>query len=317
MWCGGTNRNQWNPIIQTVAKLPSELHHNSKKRGCDDIVISTSVTSSRKKALPVPNNNLNNPDDQYTEEVLMSKTKDQLLNLCTSLKLTISRSSNKKALVDEILCNKRDTPKRLNMRSITVREDTGSQISREGGANNIVQSHMVDNIGKVMDGIESRIINHLTACVSGGNQSKSSSLSNMQQDELVATKATLAAERQQKKEHKQEATQQLNEHVEIFGKISEAATRPLMEVMRLLSETKNNSMVSESTSSNTSSSIPGNNSIVNSHQHPSTPMCQHNNFHQHQIVVPSPSYISALPSTEQLLLLHAILNNQHSVIIII
>ena len=207
------------------------------------------------------------------------------------------------------MCNRGDGSKTLNMRPIAFSsEDISARIVREG-SNNIVQNHIVDNIGKVMDGIENRITNHLAACVSGGNQSKSSSSTTMLQEELVATKATLAAERQQKKEHKQEATQQLNEHVEIFGKISEAATKPLMEVMRLFSQSKNNSMASESTGT----SIAGNNSIVNSHQQPSTPMCQHNNFHQHQIVLPSSSYIGAVPSTEQLLL-NAILN-QHSVII--
>ena len=294
-------------IIPTAMKLPSEGHHNSKKRGCA-IVISSPATSSRKKALPVPNNNLH-LDDQYTEEILMSKTKDQLLSLCSSLKISIPRSSNKNALVEAIMCNRGDGSKKLNMHPIAVSEDTRTRIVREGANNNIVQNHIVDNIGKVMNGIENRITNHLAACVSGCNQSKSSTSSTMLNEELVATKATLAAERQQKKEHKQEATQQLNEHVEIFGKISEAATKPLMEVMRLFSQSKNNSMASESTGT----SIAGNNSIVNSHQQPSTPMCQHNNFHQHQIVLPSSSYIGAVPSTEQLLL-NAILN-QHSVII--
>jgi hypothetical protein len=82
-----------------------------------------------------------------------------------------------------------------------------------------------------MDGIESRLSNNLTSCVSETRKQ-----STMMQEELIATKATLAAERQQKKEYKKEATETLNEHVEIFGKISDAATKPLMEVMRLFTQ---------------------------------------------------------------------------------
>ena len=69
-----------------------------------------------------------------------------------------------------------------------------------------------------MDSIESRLSNNLTACVSETKRQSS-----ILQEELVATKATLAAERQRKKEYKKETTETLNEHVEIFGKISQAA----------------------------------------------------------------------------------------------
>ena len=83
-----------------------------------------------------------------------------------------------------------------------------------------------------MDGIESRLSNNLTSCGVSETRKKSTML----QEELIATKATLAAERQQKKEYKKEATETLNEHVEIFGKISYAATKPSIEVMRLFTQ---------------------------------------------------------------------------------
>ena len=144
-----------------------------------------------------------------------------------------------------------------------------------------------------MDGIESRLSNNLSACVSETKRQSA-----LLQEELVATKATLAAERQQKKELKEEATDNLNKHVEIFGKISDAATKPLMECMRLFTQT-NIAAIEKSTSSNSvKTDLPQQPLVIPS----STPMILHNyHQHQHHAVLPSSVY-APFPSVEQLML---------------
>jgi hypothetical protein len=92
-----------------------------------------------------------------------------------------------------------------------------------------MQTHIAANIGKAIESFDNRLSNNLTACVS-----VTKNQSTLLQEELVATKATLAAERQQKKEYKKEETETRNEHVEIFGKISDAAIKPLWNVCNFL-----------------------------------------------------------------------------------
>jgi hypothetical protein len=67
-----------------------------------------------------------------------------------------------------------------------------------------MQTHIAANIGKVIKSFENRLSNNLTACVSVTKYQ-----STLLQEDLVATKATLTAERQQKKEYKKEATETL------------------------------------------------------------------------------------------------------------
>ena len=114
-----------------------------------------------------------------------------------------------------------------------------------------MQTHIAANIGKVIKSFENRLSNNLTACVSVTKYQ-----STLLQEDLVATKATLTAERQQKKEYKKEATETLNEHVEIFGKISDAATKSSIEVMRLFTQNTMAAVEKSSTSSSAKTNFP-------------------------------------------------------------
>ena len=165
----------------------------------------------------------------------------------------------------------------------------------------ITQNNIAANIGKVMDGIESRLSNNLTSCVSETRKQ-----STMLQEELIATKATLAAERQQKKEYKKEATETLNEHVEIFGNISDAATKPLMEVMRLFTQNNMAAVEKSSTSSSAKTDFPQQQTSTI----PSAPTILYNyHQHQHHPVLPSSAYAPVLPSVEQVMI-HSYPNQQ-------
>ena len=166
----------------------------------------------------------------------------------------------------------------------------------------ITQNNIAANIGKVMDGIENRLSNNLTSCVSETRKQ-----STMLQEELIATKATLAAERQQKKEYKKKATETLNEHVEIFGKISDAVTKPLIEVMRLFTQNTMAAVEKSSTSSSAKTDFPQQQTSTI----PSAPTILHNyHQHQHHPVLPSSAYASLLPSVEQVMMIHSYPNQQ-------
>ena len=96
------------------------------------------------------------------------------------------------------------------------------------------QSQLLSEIGRALSGVENRISSSILA----SNVSEKSNYHHYHQssslhDELVAAKATLYAV----KEHKKEEKDALKEHVEIFGKISEAASKPIMEAMRRFSQT--------------------------------------------------------------------------------
>jgi len=98
------------------------------------------------------------------------------------------------------------------------------------------QSQLLSEIGRALSGVENRISSSILA----SNVSEKSKYrhhhhhqSSSIYDELVAAKAALYAV----KEHKTEEKDALKEHVEIFGKISEAASKPIMEAMRLFSQT--------------------------------------------------------------------------------
>ena len=100
------------------------------------------------------------------------------------------------------------------------------------------QSQLLSEIGRAFSGVEKRISSSILA----SNVSEKSKYrhhhhhhhqSSSIYDELVAAKATLYAV----KEHKKEEKNALKEHVEIFGKISEAASKPIMETMRVFSQT--------------------------------------------------------------------------------
>ena len=170
---------------------------------------------------------------------------------------------------------------------------------------NVMQTHIAD-IEKAMESFENRLSNNLTACVS-----VTKNQSTLLQEELVATKATLAAERQQKKEYKKEATETLNEHVEIFGKISDAATKPLMECMRLFTQT-NIAAIEKSTSSNSvKSETPQQPLLIPS----STPMILHN---YHHAVLPSTSaepnlmlHQSYLSNLQMVIMYVVVITNMH------
>ena len=192
-----------------------------------------------------------------TEDSLMLKTKDNLFAICKNLQVDVSRSCKKDAIISAILHRKNQSKniilthhhrEKIELNGAGYR---GSDVTSLRTASRLeepsistMQTHIAANIGKAIDGIESRLSNNLTACVSETKRQ-----STQLQEELVATKATLAAERQQKKEFQKEATETLHEHVEIFGKISESATKPLMEVMRLFTQT-NIAAIEKSTSPN-------------------------------------------------------------------
>ena len=207
----------------------------------------------------------------------MLKTKENLFEICKILQIDIARSSKKDLIISSILSRKTGSknvlPRRRERNEVHV--TTGSRVSDisssrssairavEESSINVMQTHIAANIGKAMESFENRLSNNLTACVS-----VTKNQSTLLQEELVATKATLAAERQQKKEYKKEATETLNEHVEIFGKISDAATKPLMECMRLFTQT-NIAAIEKSTSSNSTIINP----IINANDTTQLPSC--------------------------------------------
>ena len=235
-------------------------------------------------------------------ETLLLKTKDNLLTICSNLHIDIARSSRKDVIISAIMDRKDRSNyllpprEKIELRaagSLTTEVSSMRSTVMEERSNTTMQKHIAANIDKAIDGIESRLSNNLTACVSETKRQ-----STMLQEELVATKATLAAERQQKKEFKKEATETLNEHVEIFGKISEAATKPLMEVMRLFTQTNIAAIEKSANSNSVKTDLPQQPIVI-----PSTPpMVLHNHHHhQHHAVLPSSTYVP-MPSIEQQML---------------
>ena len=254
---------------------------------------------------------------EYSEESLMLKTKENLLAICMNLHIDISRSSKKDVIISAILQRKTRFKSVLpHQREKIDMHATGSRVTdvlslrsarleEPSNTTTMMQIQITAKLGKAMDSIESRLSNNLTACVSETKRQSS-----ILQEELVATKATLAAERQQKKEYKKEATETLNEHVEIFGKISQAATKPLMDVMRLFTQ-KNMAAIEKNASSSTVKPDFPHQPLVNPS---STPMIVQNyHQHQHHAVLPSSAYAPPYPSVEQHIMLHPYSSNPHMV----
>jgi hypothetical protein len=268
------------------------------------------VSSRKRSATELSGYSSDFSEFEYTEDSLMLKTKENLFEICKILlQIDITRSSKKDLIISSILSRKTGSKNVLPRRERNEVHVTGSRVSDVSSSRssairaveepsiNVMQTHIAANIGKAMESFENRLSNNLTACVS-----VTKNQSTLLQEELVATKATLAAERQQKKEYKKEATETLNEHVEIFGKISDAATKPLMECMRLFTQT-NIAAIEKSTSSNSvKSETPQQPLLIPS----STPMILHN---YHHAVLPS-------TSAEPNLMLHqSYLSNLQMVII--
>ena len=298
-------------ISSSAVKLPESK--NIKRSYETQAGYSPPVNNSRKRnATTTLSKSISSDgsDVGYNEESLMLKTKENLLALCNNLQIDISRSSKKDVIISAIMHRKDRSKHVLPSRERIELHATDSRVTeiptlRSAGlgeftSNVITQNNIAANIGKVMDGIESRLSNNLTSCVSETRKQ-----STMLQEELIATKATLAAERQQKKEYKKEATETLNEHVEIFGEISDAATKPLMEVMRLFTQNTMAAVEKSSTSASAKTDFPPQQPTV-----PSAPTILHNyHQHQHHPVLPSSAYAPLLPSVEQVMI-HSYPNQQ-------
>ena len=174
------------------------------------------------------------------EATLMLKTKDQLLNICSRLDIYLPKSSNKSTIIEAILSHKsrnRSTDSRSISNNNTISSSrhtvlpTVQQEKEDYLQNKLYQSNILNDIGKQLNGIETRLNSNLQSTSEKTNNYQSSS--SVFHDELVAARATLCA----LKEHKEEDKKALKDHVEIFGQISEASTKPIMEAMRLFSQT--------------------------------------------------------------------------------
>ena len=305
-------------ILSGTPKL-SESMSNNKRVYAVPPAANSPVNSRKRSSTELSRSGSDSSEIEYTEDLLMLKTKDNLFAICKNLQIDVSRSCKKDAIISAILRRKNQSKniipthhhrERIELNGASYR---GTDVTSLRTASRLeepsistMQTHIAANIGKAMDGIESRLSNNLTACVSETRRQ-----STQLQEELVATKATLAAERQQKKDFQKEATETLHEHVEIFGKISESATKPLMEVMRLFTQT-NIAAIEKSTSSNSvKADIPPQPLVLPS----SAPMILHHQHHHHA-VLPSPNAYAPFPSAEQLMLYPYSANPQMMVIVI-
>ena len=228
------------PIAAKVTKdKPSDCRPISgSKRTVIEIVDDkshSSVPNIRKKVT-------SNSESSYEDEAtLMLKTKDQLLNICSSrLDIYLPKSSNKSTIIEAILSHKsrnRSTDSRSISNNNTISSSrhtvlpTVQQEKEVYLQNKLYQSKILNDIGKQLNGIETRLNSNLQSTSEKNNNYQSSS--SVFHDELVAARATLCA----LKEHKEEDKKALKDHVEIFGQISEASTKPIMEAMRLFFQT--------------------------------------------------------------------------------
>ena len=227
------------------AVLPAALEPRSKKKTAIEGIYNRSsqiISSSKKRPA--------DDEPNHSTEHLQLKTKDQLLLLCKSLNVSIPRGANKATII-ELITNDDMPSSRVKVVAPRANQSLGSisvkstaqdataispryhDTTRESlGA--VDQSQLLSEIGRALSGVENRISSSILA----SNVSEKSNYHHYHQssslhDELVAAKATLYAV----KEHKKEEKDALKEHVEIFGKISEAASKPIMEAMRLFSQT--------------------------------------------------------------------------------
>ena len=305
-------------ILSGTSKL-SESMSNNKRAYVVPPAANSPVNSRKRSATELSRSDSDSSEIEYAEDSLMLKTKDNLFAICKNLQIDVSRSCKKDAIISAILRRKNQSKNKILTHHHRERIELngagyrGTDVTSLRTASRLeepsistMQTHIAANIGKAMDGIESRLSNNLTACVSETKRQ-----STQLQEELVATKATLAAERQQKKEFQKEATETLHEHVEIFGKISESATKPLMEVMRLFTQT-NVAAIEKSISSNSVKTDTSPQPLV---LPSSSPMILHHQHH-HAAVLPSPNAYGPFPSLEQLMLYPYSANPQMIVIVI-
>ena len=225
---------------------PAAPEPRSKKKTANEGIYNRSsqlISSSKKRPA----------DDEPTHsaEHLQLKTKDQLLLLCKSLNVSIPRGANKATII-ELITNDDMPSSRVKVVTPRAKQSLGSISSVKSSSQGttaispryhdttreslgaVDQSQLLSEIGRALSGVENRISSSILA----SNVSEKSNYHHCHQssslhDELVAAKATLYAV----KEHKKEEKDALKEHVEIFGKISEAASKPIMEAMRLFSQT--------------------------------------------------------------------------------
>ena len=210
---------------------------SGSKRTIIEIVDDKSHSSAPNIRKKVTSNSESSYDDEAT---LMLKTKDQLLNICSRLDIYLPKSSNKSTIIEAILSHKsrnRSTDSRSISNNNTISSSrhtvlpTVQQEKEDYLQNKLYQSNILNDIGKQLNGIETRLNSNLQSTSEKTNNYQSSS--SVFHDELVAARATLCA----LKEHKEEDKKALKDHVEIFGQISEASTKPIMEAMRLFSQT--------------------------------------------------------------------------------
>ena len=210
---------------------------SGSKRTVIEIVDDKSHSSAPNIRKKVTSNSESSYDDEAT---LMLKTKDQLSNICSRLDIYLPKSSNKSTIIEAILSHKsrnRSTDSRSISNNNTISSSrhtvlpTVQQEKEDYLQNKLYQSNILNDIGKQLNGIETRLNSNLQSTSEKTNDYQSSS--SVFHDELVAARATLCA----LKEHKEEDKKALKDHVEIFGQISEASTKPIMEAMRLFSQT--------------------------------------------------------------------------------
>jgi hypothetical protein len=228
------------PLLNAV---PATLEPRSKKQNVNDGINNRSqLVSSSKKRLP-------DDEPNYSTEHLQLKTKEQLLVLCKSLNVSIPRGANKATIV-ELLANDDMPSSRVKVVAPRANVSLGSISAKSSQGTTAIspryhnttresltatdQSQLLSEIGRALSGVENRISSSILASnVSEKSNHHHHHQSSSLHDELVAAKATLYAV----KEHKKEDKEAFKEHVEIFGKISEAASKPLMDAMRLISQT--------------------------------------------------------------------------------
>lgn len=268
---------------------------SGSKRTIIEIVDDKSHSSAPNIRKKVTSNSESSYDDEAT---LMLKTKDQLLNICSRLDIYLPKSSNKSTIIEAILSHKsrnRSTDSRSISNNNTISSSrhtvlpTVQQEKEDYLQNKLYQSNILNDIGKQLNGIETRLNSNLQSTSEKTNNYQSSS--SVFHDELVAARATLCA----LKEHKEEDKKALKDHVEIFGQISEASTKPIMEAMRLFSQT---TLAAFEKSANTTSS-------TSSQQITSPPPIQ--------IILPpttsTNNMSTSVSSNEQQLLLNSLMSN--------
>lgn len=220
-------------IRKIVTKTPQLLSTDTKSVAN---AISTSTKSQAKKNVALINKSiqLQQMPMMHTETALNMKTCEQLKGICCQLSIYYPEKIKKADLVKSILGHSNHSEKVLRPVTALHLASSNSTVSMKEVAQLIndgtttMQKSLLSHVGNLIESKLSKIPVETNESKSSSRSRVSERFDSSDHDALVAATATLAAHKQ----HSQDTSGLLKQHIEIFSQIAKASTEPVLDAVK-------------------------------------------------------------------------------------